>query len=341
MPSQSLLGLTTDSGWRVKEQLNNQLGSGGNFCVRYIAESKDGTVGFLKAMDLSGVIGDIHKLQETVNQYLFEQDILDVCKGRKLTRVVTPLDAGKIIVPNFDAPLNTVYYVVFELADGNLREKHLESSQKRWVPAFSALHHVAVGIEQLHRAGIAHQDIKPSNVLAFENEQFKISDLGRVVDENGKSPFKITHFPGDHSYKPTEMFFGLTSLDFIERRSCDMYMVGSLVYHVVEDAAINAGVLTEATLLDSHVRQKPYDEALPFLLTGFNTLLRRYNEHCINLFGKRVADLLTNIVFEMCHPDVNRRGDSKFGDKNNRYSMRRYVSKLGNVVRYAKIHGVS
>lgn len=341
MPSQSLVGLTTDSGWKVTELLKNNLGSGGNFCVRYIAESKSGEVGFLKAMDLSGVLGDLQRLQETVNQYLFEQDILNECRDKKLSRVVTPLDAGQIIVPNFPKPLNTVYYVIFEKANNNLREYHLETSQKKWLPAFSALHHVAIGIEQLHRVGIAHQDVKPSNVLAFDNAQFKISDMGRVVDESGKSPFRSIPFPGDPSYKPIEMFFGIYSLEFIDRRSCDMYMVGSLVYHLVEDTPINAGVITEARLLDSNIQHKPYADALPFLLTGFNTILRRYKKHCIELFGDKIAELLVNVVYEMCYPDSGKRGAPKFIDKHNRYSMRRYASKLGNIVRHAKIHRVS
>lgn len=340
MPSQSLVGLITDSGWLVTEHLNNQLGSGGNFCVRYLVKSEQGEIGFLKAMDLSGVISDLKKLQETVNEYLFEQDILNKCKDKKMSRVVTPLDAGTIIVPTFPDPLNTVYYVIFEKADGTLRDHHLEAPQKRWLPAFTALHHVAVGIEQLHSAGIAHQDIKPSNVLAFKNTQFKVSDLGRVVDKDGKSPFRTVPFPGDPAYKPTEMFFGVISLEFIVRRSCDMYMVGSLIYHIVEDIPINASVINEACLLDANIMQKPYSEALPFLLTGFNTILRRYKEHCVDLFGDKIGELLADIVYEMCHPDSAKRGAHNFVRKTNLYSMRRYVGKLSNMVRLAKIHGV-
>lgn len=54
-----------------------------------------------------------------------------------------------------------VDYLIFELADGDVRS-HLDA-----MPAFDAafllrtLHHVATGLQQLHRAQIAHQDLNP------------------------------------------------------------------------------------------------------------------------------------------------------------------------------------
>ena len=105
MPASALLGLTTDSGWKITQQLNNTLGSGGNFCCRYLARSLDGQEGFLKAMDLTRAMGDLRDLQKLINEYLFEQDILYFCQNKKMTRVVTPLDAGQLDVPNYQAPL--------------------------------------------------------------------------------------------------------------------------------------------------------------------------------------------------------------------------------------------
>ena len=89
MPSQSLEGLKTDSGWTVIERLKNELGSGGNFCVRYLAKSRKGEIGFLKAMDLSSVIHDLRELQQKVGEYIFEQNILQSCKDKKMSKVVT------------------------------------------------------------------------------------------------------------------------------------------------------------------------------------------------------------------------------------------------------------
>jgi len=340
MPSQALQGLTTESGWKIDQIITDKLGSGGNFCTRYLAVSPNGEKGFLKAMDLANTLDDIGLLQSTVNQYVFEQDILQVCKDRRLTRVVIPLDAGKIVVPNFNPPSNIVYYVIFEKADGDLRKNHFDVDDKRWVAALKALHHVALGIEQLHLIGIAHQDVKPSNVLSFKNDEFKVSDLGRVVDRAGSSPFSQTHFPGDHSYKPIEMFFNVTSLDFHVRESCDMYMVGSLIYHMIEGVNINSRLRSEAFLLDPAINQRPYTEALPYLLSAYRTVLDRYKKQCETIFGEKIAQGLYDIVFEMCHPNFDRRGNPKLGSKVGQYSIRRYVSKLSNLIKVAEYSGI-
>jgi len=129
-------------------------------------------------------------------------------------------------------------------------------------------------------------------------------------------------------------------LEFIDRRSCDMYMVGSLVYHIVENIPINMGIINEACLIDATTRHKSFEEALPFLIAGYNTILRRYKDNCVSLFGEDIGKMLSDIVFEMCYPDPNKRGAPKLSDKQLRYAMRRYVGKLSNLVRLAKIQRV-
>ncbi len=145
-----------------------------------------------------------------------------------MRRVVTPLDAGEINVPNFSPPLDKVYYVIFENADGDLRNQYMEPGDKSWLSIFKALHHVTIGAHQLHQASIAHQDIKPSNILYFEHAGSKISDLGRVTDAAGRSPFSNSDFTGDRSYAPIEISYGVRGSCFTDRFSSDVYMVGGV-----------------------------------------------------------------------------------------------------------------
>lgn len=42
-----------------------------------------------------------------------------------------------------------------------------------------AIKDVTHGLHQIHKEMIAHQDTKPSNVLAYGDRGFKIADFGR------------------------------------------------------------------------------------------------------------------------------------------------------------------
>jgi eukaryotic-like serine/threonine-protein kinase len=53
--------------------------------------------------------------------YNFERDLLERCKGEKLTRVVLALGHGAIDAPT--EPLKKIFYLIFELADGNVRDR--------------------------------------------------------------------------------------------------------------------------------------------------------------------------------------------------------------------------
>ncbi|MCF2922806.1 MULTISPECIES: protein kinase [unclassified Pseudoalteromonas] len=341
MPSKALEGLVTTSGWKIGKMINTTSGTGGNFCTRYTAISPEGKIGFLKAMDLSKVASkSLTEMNKTISEYLFEQNILDHCKDRKLTRVVTPLDSGEISSPVSFPPLNRVFYIIFELAEGDLRSQFINSDIESWKNVFKSLHHVAVGIKQLHQIGIAHQDIKPSNVLCFENEQSKISDLGRVTDAKGESPFSALSFTGDRSYAPIEVHYRIPITDFIDRRLSDVHMFGSLIYHVISKAQITPVLIEESRLLMPHIDRATYEEALPFIKSAFATIINRFREDCATLFGKEIASDLAEMVNELCYPDHLIRGNGKYAHKVMRLSMEKYISKMAGVLRKCQIKGI-
>lgn len=341
MPSTALEGLVTESGWTIGKMINKTSGSGGNFCVRYLA-SKDGKIGFLKAMDLSRamVSGELEDIQKIVNEYLFEQKVLDKCKEKKLKRVVTPLDSGKVTSPSGIGPYKIVYYIIFELAKCDLREQFINKQIESWVSVFQSLHHVAVGIKQLHYIGIAHQDIKPSNILYYKDDSSKVSDLGRVTDEKNESPFSSQSFTGDYSYAPVELRYGVTITEFIDRRASDLYLFGSLIYHVIEGAQLTAILEHEGKLIMPNMQDSSYFEALPFLKSAFTTIINRFTETSESLFGKKIANELTEVVKELCNPDYNERGNKIHNNKSMRLSMERYIGKMASILRMIKIKGM-
>lgn len=233
-------------------------------------------------MDLVGAFNQnngrdpLENVRDTIDSYLFEQNILDQCKSKKMTKVVKPLDVGVIETAVREAPLNRVYYVIFEMADADLRVQFMENKITSWVTLLTSLHHTIIGVYQLHKGGIVHQDIKPSNVLYFKGDISKVADLGRVTDVAGTSPYTNIPFTGDPRYAPMEVRYGIHGREFIDRRLADLYMVGSLIYQMITGADISTHLLIETRLIAPNLSMLSFDDALAFYNTAFVTILNRF-----------------------------------------------------------------
>jgi serine/threonine protein kinase len=328
-PAEQLVGAQLDNGWKVTEKIERPPGAtGGHFSCSYIVE-KDGIKAFLKALDYIQAFNcpnTAEVLQALAEAYNHEKNLCFQCKDMHLSRIVRAIDAGAIQVdPSIS--YTKVEYLIFELADGDIRKK-LESFKKfdiAWM--LRALHHVIVGMNQLHTIEVAHQDLKPSNVLVFYKEGSKIADLGCASFKNKPSPRDGHDFAGDASYAPPELLYGYIAPDWNKRRlACDMYLMGSLIVFFFTKSSMTA-------LLDINLEKTynwknwrgDYGIVLPFLRDAFG--------RAIDTFALSVCDGLREdlkiIVRQLCDPDPELRGHPR--DKigyHNQFSLIRYISTL-------------
>jgi serine/threonine protein kinase len=344
MSAGDLLGMTTSCGWEVIEKISSKQESGGNHCVRYLVKNIVGDIAFLKAMDLSRAFkfqsrDRLRLINELTGHYLFEREILNKCKEKNMTKVVVPLSAGEISLPNQMPPLDEVYFIVFERAETDLRQAFLNSAPDTWYNFFRAIKHTCLGLEQLHRAEIAHQDIKPSNILNFEHGISKIADLGRVIDAKGDSPFSSLHFAGDPNYAPVEIALNVKITDFNERYLADLNAVGSLMYQTFMGVHITGALMGEALLISPAIKRMSYNHSLPILETAFYTLMDRLYRDCESRFDKEIAEAVVATLVEMCHPDYRKRGAPKMLSTKLRANIRRYTSKVNCILRMLKTKG--
>lgn len=177
-PAEQLEGPTLDNGWTVGPMIPRTPGhTGGHFSCAYNVSHSNGKGAFLKAMDYTSALSSADPaatLNLLTSAFLFEREVLQECADRKLTHIVKAIDGGKVNVGGM-----VVEYLVFEQARGDIRDCLDTLTQFNLTWTITCIHNICVGMRQLNGSSIAHQDLKPSNVLDFAQNSQKLADLGR------------------------------------------------------------------------------------------------------------------------------------------------------------------
>jgi serine/threonine protein kinase len=339
-PAEELVGLSLDGGWKVISRIQRPPGAtGGFFSQSYIVESQDGGNAFLKALDFTAALSNsddpARVLQALTQVFNYERDLLAACKDRRLSRVVTVVAEGKVRVRNTIDGL--VQYLIFEQADGDARTLMDASEQFDISIRLRALHHVATGLRQLHGLDIAHQDMKPSNVLMFSDGS-KVGDLGCASQKGNGNPRDECHIIGDPTYAPPELLYYHVPADWDTRRfACDLYLMGSMIAYFFTGSGFTP--LWRTRLHASHdpnVWSGGYADVLPFVRDAFDSAVREFEEHVVN---PKLQRELSQMLQQLCDPDPLLRGhpSNRMGAAGNRYSLERYVSHLDLLSRRASI----
>ncbi|MHB9063331.1 MAG: protein kinase domain-containing protein [Pirellulaceae bacterium] len=325
-PAEQLKGLNLGNGWTVVEvAARRPNATGGHFSKGYIAQHEDGRKGFLKAMDYAKAFecpNSAEVLQSMTNAYMFEKSVCDKCAH--LSKVARALDSGSVQTDAANT-FTKVEYLIFELAQHDVRA-HLDLQDGLDVVfLMKTLHNVATGISQLHRASIAHQDLKPSNVLIYKGVGSKICDLGRAWDRNQPAPHDALGVAGDCTYAPPEFMYGAVPNDERTRRfGCDLYHLGNLTVFLFTRVHVNALLIENL-----HFCHRPiawgdsYAEVLPFVMASFDEALSTFASHVPDFLREE----LCTFVAELCNPDPDRRGQP-LNRATNRFGLNRYISRF-------------
>jgi len=334
-PVERLEGLRLPNGWTVTAQINKlPNATGGHFSVGYKVRHDNGNEGFLKAIDFSRAFASrdpTRKLQELTETFNFERDVLQRCKSKNLDHVVTALEDGSVIIDGLPVP-----YLIFELAEHDIRGHMDLSAGFDLVWALRMLHNVAVGLQQLHGIGIAHQDLKPSNVLVFQQLIAKLADLGTSACVGYQPPHDGFVIPGALAYAPPELRYKYTHPEFRQRRfGGDTFLLGNIIVFAFTR-------LTMSSVLFSNVAAEhmpvawtgKYEEVLPYLQRAFSASLISLEPEIPELIR---ADIIT-MLRQLCEPDLSKRGHplNRFENKNT-FSLERYITKLDVLFLRAKI----
>jgi serine/threonine protein kinase len=326
----NLIGQSLPDGWVIDRQLPRAGTpgatdmSGSFFSLSYIAKKKESIKGketeteaFVKVIDVMNALrvqqGStlMERLSLVTASYGFECSILDMCEKARLDRVVQIIAKGELPPPPGSGV--PIPYMLFELADGDVRKIVSKTNKLDDAWRFRVLHDVAVGLQQLHGLTIAHQDLKPSNVLIFDKagQGAKIGDLGRASHRSigaGHDGFTIA---GATIYAPPEQVFGICPERWEDRREgCDLYHLGTLTTFLFSGCTPTDYFMK---LLPPELRPFAwggnatcdYQTALPMLSSTFTAFV----DDVSNDLPEWARDEVSQIILNACNPDYLKRGD--------------------------------
>ena len=332
--AQNLEGHTLGD-WYVCKKYDHKSSTGGFFSIGYeVKNTKSGNKAFLKALEYSSAFNspnfaDI--LNSMTAAYIFERDLLNKCRDKHLKYVIRILDCGDYSITKEQYPDRMVIYpninyIVLEMADNSMRNMIELSSTIDYSWILRSLHNTAVAINEMHTNLIAHQDIKPSNVLFFnQNNLSKLGDVGRSSVMGTHVEHDDYIFAGDYSYAPFELLYGYQESDWKARRfSCDMFMFGNLIMTYFNGISLTNAVINRLPQdLKPNYWNDKYENILPLIEEKFS--------ECLDLFNTSIDSKLRNemisLITQLCCPNPKRRGDLK-NSGSQQYSMVRYISKL-------------
>src|SRR3954447_10106455 len=145
-------------------------------------------------------------------------------------------------------------YIVMEYVEGRTLREVLEA-EGRLMPqrALELTAQVCAALDQAHRAGIVHRDVKPGNVMLTPSGDVKVMDFGiaRAVTGTGATMTQTAAVIGTAPYLSPEQARG----EHVDARS-DVYSTGCLLYELLTGGPPFSGDSAVAVAYQ-HVREEP------------------------------------------------------------------------------------
>jgi len=277
----------------------------------------------LKALDIEQC--DISGIGAVISAFQYESELLTLCRERKLGRIIQILESDKVERdPNAVPAMRYVPFFVFELADGDIRNSIDVSKAVSDQWKFRVLHQTTLALLQLHKEQIAHQDLKPSNVLQFGKDVLKLGDLGSASHRGKVSPRDTLCVAGASMYAPFEQRYEYLREDWLERRlSVDVFHLGCLVVFAFANVCFPEYVINK---LDEPYRPEfwggPYEEASIFIESAMIDSIVELEPTFPDEFRRE----LRTIVLDLCDPNPTKRGRKKRNRQTNVLWLEQYAS---------------
>ena len=131
------------------------------------------------------------KLNRLVAIKFLSTELADVGARRRFQReaqTASSLNHPHILTVHDAGEFESRQYLVTEFVDGGTLKEWAKAEKRTWRQIVEMLVGVADGLAAAHAAGIAHRDIKPTNILVATNGYAKLADFGLAKLADGATP---------------------------------------------------------------------------------------------------------------------------------------------------------
>jgi hypothetical protein len=172
----------------------------------------------------------------------------------------------------FDAGAKPKPILVMELVQGPTLERLLDKRAMSMPLALDLLDGLAAGLEAMHRAGIGHLDVKPSNVIlryasdiGSQTRSPQSPSAAPVLVDFGLAGRKVRPGCGSPYYGAPEVWDTAAFGDRVDPRATDVYSFSCLAYEVLTGATLFSGDELPA-IIAAHLTHEEGPESLRWLL---------------------------------------------------------------------------
>ena len=132
-----------------------------------------------------------------------------------------------LLPPNEYAILNDTYYLVFPSTETDSLNKFIGKNMSERA-TWKLISDIASGLYELHthQPRIIHNDIKPSNILVFDNEDYVLTNYGIHFETDNQ---RIDNHIGSMAYMAPERFQGAS----VPLPESDIWAFGATLYEVL------------------------------------------------------------------------------------------------------------
>jgi len=172
----------------------------------------------------------------------------------------------------FDAGAKPKPILVMELVKGPTLERLLDKRAMSMPLALDLLDGLAAGLEAMHRAGIGHLDVKPSNVIlryasdiGSQTRSPQSPSAAPVLVDFGLAGRKVRPGCGSPYYGAPEVWDTAAFGDRVDPRATDVYSFSCLAYELLTGATLFSGDELPA-IIAAHLTHEDGPESLRWLL---------------------------------------------------------------------------